>query len=50
MQTVSQARLFDNEDDFKRMDFPLSDVSSTATWVKEARKVNQPPCMLNVPP
>lgn len=30
------ARIFDNEDDFKRLDFRLSEVSSSAPWVKLA--------------
>lgn len=30
------ARIFDNEDDFKRLDFKLSEVSSSAPWVKLA--------------
>ncbi len=28
------ARVFDNEDEFKRMDFTLREVSSGAPWVK----------------
>jgi tetratricopeptide (TPR) repeat protein len=32
------ARVFDNEDEFKRLDFPISDVSSGAGWVKEAAR------------
>lgn len=32
------ARVFDNEDEFKRLDFPISDVSSGAAWVKEAAR------------
>lgn len=30
------ARVFDNEDDFKRIDFTLSEVSSSAPWVVQA--------------
>ena len=30
------ARVFDNEDDFERLDFTLKEVTSSATWVKEA--------------
>lgn len=30
------ARIFDNEDDFKRLDFSLSEVSSSAQWVRAA--------------
>ena len=28
------ARVFDNEDDFERLDFTLQEVSSSAPWVK----------------
>lgn len=28
------ARIFDNDDAFKRLDFPLSDMASSAAWVK----------------
>ena len=35
------ARVFDNEDDFKRLDFSLQEVSSTAAWVKEAYAQNE---------
>ena len=38
---VFVARTFDNEDDFKRLDFTLSEVSSRAAWVKEARAQNE---------
>jgi len=31
-------RVFDNEDDFKRMDFTMADLDSGATWVSEARQ------------
>jgi hypothetical protein len=31
------ARFFDNEDDFKRLDFQLSEVSSGAPWVRTAK-------------
>ena len=30
------ARVFDNDDDFRRLDFSLEEVSSGAAWVKEA--------------
>lgn len=33
------ARTFDNEDDFKRLDFTLSEVSSSAEWVKCAARI-----------
>lgn len=33
--------MFDNEADFKRLDFMLSEVSSTAAWVKEAFAQNE---------
>jgi hypothetical protein len=32
------ARIFDDEDTFKRMDFTLAEVSSSSPWVMEARK------------
>lgn len=38
---VFLARVFDNGDDFKRLDFALSEVSSTAAWVKEAYAQNE---------
>ena len=38
---VFMARVFDNEDDFKRLDFSLQEVSSTAAWVKEAYAQNE---------
>jgi len=31
-------RYFDNEDDFKRMDFTLSDLNSSAPWIQEAQQ------------
>ncbi|DBA67124.1 TPA: hypothetical protein ACH3X2_001448 [Trebouxia sp. C0005] len=34
-------RTFDNGDDFKRLDFTVSEVSSSAAWVQEARKQNE---------
>lgn len=30
-------RYFDNEEDFKRLDFTASELSSSAAWIKEAR-------------
>ena len=38
---VFVARVFDNEDDFKRLDFTLSEVSSNASWIKEAATQNE---------
>ncbi|KAK9810399.1 hypothetical protein WJX72_010069 [[Myrmecia] bisecta] len=35
------ARVFDNEDDFKRLDFSLQEVSSSAPWVKAAHDQNE---------
>ena len=35
------ARIFDNEDDFERLDFTLKEVTSNATWVKEAAAQNE---------
>eukprot|EP00210_Caulerpa_lentillifera_P002757 g2636.t1 len=35
------ARVKENDDDFKRMDLLTSEVSSTAKWVKQAKKHNQ---------
>jgi hypothetical protein len=32
------ARFFDNDDDFKRMDFVLSELDSGAPWIKIARE------------
>jgi hypothetical protein len=29
-------RIFDNEDDFKRLDFRIGELSSSAPWVREA--------------
>jgi hypothetical protein len=34
---VFLGRYFDNEEDFKRMDFTQADLSSAAPWVREAR-------------
>lgn len=34
------ARTFDNEDDFKRLDFSVSEVSSRAAWIREAAAQN----------
>lgn len=34
-------RIFDNEDDFKRLDFSMSDLSSSAPWVGEAKQQAQ---------
>ncbi|KAG1678590.1 hypothetical protein FOA52_012597 [Chlamydomonas sp. UWO 241] len=33
------ARVFDNEDDFKRLDLGLAEVSSSAAWVKQAAAI-----------
>jgi len=33
-------RIFDNEDEFRRLDFAISEMSSTAGWVKEAARRN----------
>jgi len=38
---VFVARVFDNEDDFKRLDFTLGEVSSSAPWVKQAVAQNE---------
>ena len=38
---VFVARTFDNEEDFKRLDFTISEVSSRADWIKEARAQNE---------
>ena len=38
---VFVARVFDNEDEFKRLDFTLSEVSSSADWIKEAATQNE---------
>lgn len=38
---VFLARVFDNEDNFERLDFSLADVSSSAGWVKEAHAQNR---------
>ncbi|CAL5225626.1 g8481 [Coccomyxa viridis] len=35
------ARVFDNEDDFERLDFTLKEVTSSAPWVKEAAAQNE---------
>ena len=35
------ARIFDNEDSFKRMDFTLSEVSSSADWVRTAKSQSE---------
>jgi hypothetical protein len=35
---VFVARYFDNEDSFKRLDFTLAEVSSSAAWIKDARQ------------
>ena len=35
------ARVFDNEDDFERLDFTLKEVASSAPWVKEAAAQNE---------
>lgn len=35
------ARFIDNDDDFVRLDFPLSDLSSSASWVAEARRFHE---------
>lgn len=35
------ARVFDNGDDFKRLDFTLKDVSSSAAWVQQAHAQNE---------
>lgn len=35
------ARVFDNEDDFERLDFTLREVSSNSPWVKEAAAQNE---------
>lgn len=32
------ARIMDNEEDFKRYDFTLDEMSSAAKWVKDAKK------------
>ncbi|KAK9841462.1 hypothetical protein WJX74_006236 [Apatococcus lobatus] len=34
------ARIFDNDDAFKRLDFTLKDMTSSAAWVKEAKRQN----------
>ena len=46
---VFVARTFDNEDDFKRLDFTLSEVSSRAAWVKEARAQNERKAKVDLP-
>jgi hypothetical protein len=35
------ARIFDSEVDFERLDFNLKEVTSSATWVKEAAAQNE---------
>ena len=35
------ARVFDNEDNFERLDFTLREVASSAQWVKEAAAQNE---------
>mmetsp|Transcript_13814 Transcript_13814/g.37338 ORF Transcript_13814/g.37338 Transcript_13814/m.37338 type:complete len:341 (+) Transcript_13814:39-1061(+) len=35
---VFMARIFDNEDNFKRLDFTLGDLSSSAPWVAQAQQ------------
>ena len=35
------ARVFDNEDDFERLDFTLKEVASSAPWVKDAAAQNE---------
>ena len=35
------ARVYDNGDDFERMDFTLGEMSSSATWVKQAHAQNE---------
>ena len=35
------ARVFDNEDDFERLDFNLREVTSSAPWVREAAAQNE---------
>jgi hypothetical protein len=39
------ARVFDNEDDFKRLDLTLKEVNSSATWVKVTFSSMLPLCM-----
>lgn len=34
------ARVFDNEDDFERLDFTLREVSSSAAWVRVSNRPN----------
>lgn len=36
---VFMGRIFDNEDDFVRMDFRLGEVSSSAPWVAQVRSL-----------
>ena len=38
---LSLARVFDNEDDFERLDFTLKEVASSAPWVREAAAQNE---------
>lgn len=38
---VFVARVFDNEEEFKRLDFTLGEVSSSAPWVKQAVAQNE---------
>ena len=38
---VFLARVFDSEEDFKRLDFTLGEVSSSAPWVKQAYAQNE---------
>lgn len=33
-------RIFDNEDDFRRQDFTLAELSSSAPWVQRAKAIN----------
>eukprot|EP00192_Tetraselmis_astigmatica_P013841 CAMPEP_0117673432 /NCGR_PEP_ID=MMETSP0804-20121206/14473_1 /TAXON_ID=1074897 /ORGANISM="Tetraselmis astigmatica, Strain CCMP880" /LENGTH=306 /DNA_ID=CAMNT_0005482177 /DNA_START=18 /DNA_END=934 /DNA_ORIENTATION=- len=35
------SRIFDNEDEFSRLDLSISEVSSSADWVKEAKRRNE---------
>lgn len=38
---VFVARVFDNEADFKRLDFNLSEISSSADWIRQAAAQNE---------
>ena len=38
---VFVARVFDNEEEFQRLDFKLAELSSSAEWIKQAAAQNE---------